>query len=58
MGTIGQDRDPVLANALAPILRAKLDDMTQHDDTGDPYDEGYMRAVSELREWIGGSDAP
>jgi hypothetical protein len=33
-------------------LAAKLDDMTLHDETGDPRDEGYMDAVRELREWL------
>jgi hypothetical protein len=35
-------------------LAAKLDDMTLHDETGDPRDEGYMDAVRELRDWLAG----
>jgi hypothetical protein len=33
-------------------LAEKLDDMTLHDETGDPRDEGYMGAVRELRDWL------
>jgi hypothetical protein len=33
-------------------LADKLDDMTLHDETGDPRDEGYMAAVRELRDWL------
>ena len=33
-------------------LAAKLDDMTLHDETGDPRDLGYMAAVRELRDWL------
>jgi hypothetical protein len=33
-------------------LAEKLDDMTLHDETGDPRDEGYMDAVRELRDWL------
>jgi hypothetical protein len=33
-------------------LTAKLDDMTLHDETKNPRDEGYMDAVRELREWL------
>jgi hypothetical protein len=33
-------------------LAEKLDDMTLHDETGDPRDEGYMAAVRELRDWM------
>lgn len=32
-------------------LAEKLDEMTLHDETGDPRDEGYMAAVGELRDW-------
>ena len=31
-------------------LARKLDEMQLHDDTGDPYDEGYMAAIQELRK--------
>ena len=41
-----------LGEVLTPIVSAKLDDMTLHDDTGDPRDEGYMDAVNELRHWL------
>lgn len=33
-------------------LGDKLMDMTLHDDTGDPRDEGYMDAVREMRDWL------
>lgn len=46
-----------LGDVLTPILSAKLNDMTLHDDTGDPRDIGYMAAVEEIREWMGGADA-
>lgn len=36
----------------APSLAEKLDEMTLHDETGDPRDEGYMAAVRELPAWI------
>ncbi len=32
-------------------LSEKLDEMTLHDETGDPRDQGYMAAVRELRDW-------
>jgi hypothetical protein len=32
-------------------LPEKLDEMTLHDETGDPRDQGYMAAVRELRDW-------
>jgi hypothetical protein len=32
-------------------LAEQLDEMTLHDETGDPRDEGYMDAARELREW-------
>lgn len=32
-------------------LRAKLDEMTLQDDTGDPVDDGYMGAVDEMKRW-------
>jgi len=35
-----------------PSLAEKLDEMTLHDETGDPRDVGYMAAVRELREWV------
>lgn len=38
--------------ALLAALVSKLDDMTLHDETGHPHDEGYMAAVRELREWL------
>ena len=41
-----------LGDVLSPILGAKLDAMTLRDDTGDAYDEGYMAAVDELRDWM------
>jgi hypothetical protein len=57
---------PISANKLSlmasgippqhPILAAlasKLDEMTLHDETGDPHDEGYMTAVREMRGWLG-----
>lgn len=40
-------QEPLLA-----ALASQLDEMTLHDDTGDPRDEGYMAAVRELRGWI------
>lgn len=33
-------------------LEGKLDEMTLHDDTGDPQDVGFMAAVNELRELV------
>jgi hypothetical protein len=39
-------------DSLLVALAAQLDEMTLHDDTGDPRDEGYMAAVRELRGWI------
>ena len=33
-------------------LAEQLDEMTLHDETDDPSDEGYMNAVRELREWL------
>ncbi len=33
-------------------LRAKLEEMRLHDNTGDPLDVGYMRAVEELEAWL------
>jgi hypothetical protein len=41
-----------LAEACFTALGAKLDDMELHDDTGDPRDEGYMAAITEIREWL------
>jgi hypothetical protein len=38
-------------------LREKLDEMTLHDETGDPRDEGYMDAVREIRDWLVGRHA-
>src|SRR5580700_4617310 len=35
-----------------PSLAEKLDEMTLHDETGDPRDAGYMAAVRELKEWV------
>lgn len=32
-------------------LTEKLDEMTLHDETGDPRHQGYMAAVRELRDW-------
>ena len=43
-----RDRSPQEPATLAE----KLDDMTLHDETGDPRDEGYMAAVRELRDWL------
>lgn len=37
-------------------LRAKLEEMTLHDDTGDQLDEGYMMAVREIRRHFLGDD--
>jgi hypothetical protein len=31
--------------------------MTLHDDTGDPFDEGYMAAVREIRDHFFGDAA-
>lgn len=36
-------------------LRAKLSEMTLHDDTGDRLDVGYMQAVDELKQWLADS---
>lgn len=33
-------------------LRAKLEEMRLHDNTGDPLDTGYMQAVEELTAWL------
>ncbi len=33
-------------------LDDKLMDMTLHDGTGDPRDEGYMDEVREIRDWL------
>src|SRR4051812_41951663 len=30
-------------------LEVALNDMELHDDTGDPFDQGYMRAVREMQ---------
>jgi hypothetical protein len=46
------DRGPAPVTVTAATLTEKLDDMTLHDETGDPRDEGYMAAVRELRDWI------
>jgi hypothetical protein len=35
-------------------LEEKLDEMTLHDETSDPRDQGYMAAVRELRTWAAG----
>lgn len=40
---------------LASSLNEKLMEMTLHDDTGDPRDEGYMDAVREIRDFLGES---
>lgn len=33
-------------------LRAKLDEMELHDNTGHPRDEGYMHAWQEIADWL------
>jgi hypothetical protein len=48
---------PSEANDQAPLDRVpslveKLDEMTLHDETGNPRDAGYMAAVREIREWV------
>lgn len=35
-------------------LATKLEEMELHDDTGDPYDMGYMRAVREMQAALKG----
>lgn len=40
------------AGDLAFALNEKLMEMTLHDNTGHPRDEGYMDAVRELRDWL------
>jgi hypothetical protein len=46
-----KSKHPPVAVTSGP-LAAKLDDMTLHDETGDPHDKGYMNAVRELRDWL------
>jgi hypothetical protein len=29
-----------------------LDEMRLHENTGDPSDEGYMKAIRELDDWL------
>jgi hypothetical protein len=37
-------------DVLREALERKLAEMELHDETGDPYDEGYMRAWQQFRE--------
>jgi hypothetical protein len=34
-------------------VRAAIDELRLHDDTGDPLDVGYMRALDDLAERLG-----
>lgn len=47
---------PVLRQASPVVteegLKAKLEEMRLYDDTGNPLDVGYMRAVSEIDDWL------
>ena len=38
-------------------LRARLDDLRLHDDTGDPHDEGYMAALYDIRRHFLGDES-
>jgi hypothetical protein len=33
-------------------IAAKLSDMELHDDLPDSFDQGYMAAVNELKDWL------
>jgi hypothetical protein len=46
-----QDDPPQLPSGLEGLAE-QLDEMTLHDETGDPRDEGYMAAVRDLRDWL------
>jgi hypothetical protein len=41
-----------VASASPLRLRGKLDEMRLHENTGDPSDEGYMKAIRELDDWL------
>lgn len=47
-----RERGPAPTAVTAATLAEQLDDMTLHDETGDPRDKGYMAAVRELRDWV------
>lgn len=45
-------RQAAPAYPVIELLRAQLDEMRLHEDTGDPSDEGYMNAIRELDDWL------
>jgi hypothetical protein len=48
---VSTDEQDTTGQTELEALAEQLDEMTLHDETGDPRDEGYMDAVRELREW-------
>lgn len=42
---------------IARNVSERLEEMELHDDTGDPYDAGYMRAVREMQAALKGDEA-
>lgn len=52
-GDVLELAENALTEGLKVAVKAQLDSMRLHDDTGDPLDEGYMNAINELADWLG-----
>lgn len=56
----GDNYDEYLANwqvrAVRRVISERLDELTLHDDTGDPRDEAYMDALADVRTTLLGDE--